>query len=463
MISFDDALNNYYEFKTLYESSYNKEKRDIISNKKLSWKEKRSNFQKLKQKCINCKRPVGTLFSRKFTNDNYGGFKTLSAICGDRVTPCVLNINIKLDMVKSLENNIKELDNLIKEDKNIIIQKKNELLFGYTTTEKAISTFEELKTILNETYDLKNFFVELLINKTDNEENKKELNTLLSEYYVIIKNIKENIKEANIDNNIQLIEDTIRNNYVELLMNKPGQNGIPEQIGKLEKIRNLKYMYNQVEYDIDTNEYHLIQKKNTIESLEEPYNSEVVSYVFGAFVSKGKTKKDRKDKSPKTKTRKLIIEENSSSDKKTQASPGISSNIPIISSDSTIKWSDENYKKVWDKLSPKHQELLSKDPEWLQQSMDSYVMNNKEFKKLKFVFPSNVIFPPKKLQDGTYDFGNDLYNEIYITYPSIILPYLADLNKSNITKEKADMWFKNRFEQKIYEYFYPKGSQLVEI
>ena len=24
MISFDDALNNYYEFKTLYESSYNK-------------------------------------------------------------------------------------------------------------------------------------------------------------------------------------------------------------------------------------------------------------------------------------------------------------------------------------------------------------------------------------------------------------------------------------------------------
>jgi len=459
MISFDDALNNYYEFKTLYESSYNKEKRDIISNKKLSWKEKRNNFQKLKKKCINCKRPVGTIFSRKFTNDNYGGYKTLSAICGDRVSPCVLNINIKLDMVNSLENNIKELENLIKEDKNIIIQKKNELLFGYTTTEKAVSTFEELKTILNETYELKNFFVELLINKTDNEEKKNELNTLLSEYYIIIKNIKENIKEANTENNIQLIEDTIRNNYVDLLMNKPSQNGIPEQIGKLEKIRNLKNMYNQVEYDIDTNEYHLIQKKNTIESLEEPYSSEVVSYVFGSFVSKGKTKKERKEKLPKNKTRKLIIEEDSSSAEKIQAN--VPSKMPIISSDETITWGDENYKKAWDKLSLKHKEFLSKDPTWLQQSMDSYVINNKEFKTFKFVFPPNVIFPPKKLQDGSYNFGNELYNEINKNNPSLIAAYVGDLNKSNIPKEKADIWFKGRLEQKIYEYFYPKGSPLI--
>lgn len=465
MISFNDALNNYYEFKTLYESSYNKEKRDIISNKNLSWKEKRNNFQKLKQKCINCKRPVGTIFSRKFTNDNYGGFKTLSAVCGDRVTPCVLNINIKLDIVNSLENNIKELEINIKEDKNIIIQKKNELLFGYTTTEKAISTFEDLKSILNETYELKNFFIELLINKTDNEEKKKELNTLLSEYYVIIKNIKQNIKEANTENNLQLIEDTIRNNYVELLMNKPSQNGIPIQIGKLEKIRNLKYMYNQVEYNTDTNEYHLIQKKNTIESLEEPYSSEVVSYVFGSFVSKGKTKKDRKEKVPKAKTRKLIIVEDSSSGENISI-PKIKellipSNKPIISSDGTITWEDENYKKTWAKLSSKHKEFLSKDPIWLQKSMDSYVINNKEFKTFKFIFPPNVIFPPKKLQDGSYDFGNELYNELINTYSSLISGYIGDLNNPNISKEKADIWFKGRIEQKIYEYFYPTGSQLI--
>ena len=311
MISFNEALNNYYEFKTIYETSYNKEKRDIINNKKLSWNEKRNNFQKLKPKCINCKRPVGTFFSRKLTDDKNGGFKTLLAICGDRVSPCKLNINIKLDIVKSLENNIKEFDYNIKEYKKKIIQKKNELLFGYITPETAVNTFDEYKIILNETYELQKFFIELL-NKTDNEEKKEELNELLIEYYSIIKNIKQNIKDANIDNNIQLIEDTVRNNYVDLLMNKPSTSGNPPQVGRLEKIRNLKYMYNNVEYDEDTNKYHLIQKKNTIESLEEPFSSEVISYVFGINESKGKTKK-KINKESKTKTRKLLIVEDSSS------------------------------------------------------------------------------------------------------------------------------------------------------
>ena len=180
MISFNEALNNYYQFKTLYETSYNKEKRDIINNKKLSWNEKRSEFQKLKKKCINCKRPVGTIFSRNFNDDGYSGFTTLSAVCGDRVKPCKLNINLKIDKVDSLENNIKILDDSIKENKNIIIQKKNELLFGYITDEKAIDTFEEYKNILNETYDLKNYFLEILINRTDNEEKKKRVKSIIN-------------------------------------------------------------------------------------------------------------------------------------------------------------------------------------------------------------------------------------------------------------------------------------------
>ena len=146
MISFNEALHNYYEFKTLYETSYNKEKRDIINNKKLSWNEKRSIFEKLKLKCINCKRPVGTFFSSKFSGDEY---KIISAVCGDRVNPCKLSIKLKIDRVDSLENNIKLLDNTINEYKNIIIQKKNELLFGYIKAEEAINIFEELKPILN--------------------------------------------------------------------------------------------------------------------------------------------------------------------------------------------------------------------------------------------------------------------------------------------------------------------------
>lgn len=461
MISFNEALNNYYQFKTLYETTYNKEKRDIINNKKISWNEKRSEFQKLKKKCINCKRPVGTIFSRNFNDDGYSGFTTLSAVCGDRVKPCKLNINLKIDKVDSLENNIKLLDDSIKEDKNIIIQKKNELLFGYITDKTAIDTFEEYKNILNETYDLKNYFLELLINRTDNEDKKKELKELLAEYYLIIKNIGQDVKDANIDNNIQLIEDTIRNNYVDLLMNKP------DHIGKLEKIRNLKYMYCNVEYDEDTNEYHLIQKKNTIESLEEPFTSEVISYVFGVFESKGKTKK-KKEKEIKTKTRKLRIEESSSSKEKAQepAAVVIPSKLPIIGPDGSITWQDDNYKKAWVRLSQKHKDFLARDPDWLQESMDEYAKNIQERQIHKFVYPRNIIFPPRKLPDGSFDFGNQFYNEVINANKGLIMDYLKDLERigkpgNNVTKELADTWFKGRLEEKIYDYFYPVRSQLV--
>jgi len=465
MISFNEALNNYYKFKTLYETSYNKEKRDIINNKKLSWNEKRSNFQKLKQKCINCKRPVGTIFSRKFNDDGYSGFTTLSAVCGDRVNPCKLNINLKRDSVDSLENNIKELDNSIKEDKNQIIQKKNELLFDYITTEKAINTFEEYKTILNDTYELKNYFLEILMNRTDNEDKKKELKSLLTEYYLIIKNIGQDVKDANIDNNIQLIEDTIRNNYVDLLMNKPGD---PSHIGILEKIRNLKYMYSGVEYDEDTNEFHLIQKKNTIESLEEPFNSEVISYVFGVFESKGKTKKNKKNEM-KSKTRKLRIEESSSSkekEKEQEFLPVMPSKLPIIGPDGSITWQDENYKQAWSRLSQKHKDFLARDPGWLQDSMDRYAKNIQERVVLKFMYPRNIIFPPRKLPDGSFDFGNQFYNEVMNANKGLIMDYLKDLERigkpgNNITRELADTWFKGRLEDKIYDYFYPVRSQLI--
>ena len=471
MISINEALNNYYEFKTIYETSYNKEKRDIINNKKLSWNEKRSRFQKLKPKCINCKRPVGTLFSRKFTSDNSGEFKTLLAVCGDRVKPCKLNINLKLENVETLEAHIKDLDDSIQEDKNLIIQKKNELLFGYITTENAINIFDDFKTNLNDTYELKNFFLELLISKTDNEDKKRELKQLLAEYYVTIQNIGQDIKDANVDHNIQLIEDTIRNNYVDLLMSKPGTSESPAQIGVLEKIRNLKYMYNNVEYNEDTNKYHLVQKKTTIESLESPHYNEVISYAFGVFETKSKTKKTGK-KEIKTKTRKLRIEDDSPTEEQEKAQEiqqvvaGPPSKMPIIGEDGSITWQDENYKKTWDKLSQKHKEELAKYPEWLQESMDSYAINNKEMKTLKFIYPRNVIFPPRRLEDGSFDFGNELYNEIININKGLIPEYLKDLDRigkpdNNITKELADTWFKGRIEESIYNFLYPVRSQMV--
>jgi GDPmannose 4,6-dehydratase len=70
----------YYKLKTAYENAYNVDKNKIIKMKDLSWKEKRIEFSKLKPKCINCKRAVGSLF---YTTKNKGE-RTLVAKCGDK-------------------------------------------------------------------------------------------------------------------------------------------------------------------------------------------------------------------------------------------------------------------------------------------------------------------------------------------------------------------------------------------
>ena len=59
------ALNTYYKLKNQYDENHQKDIHKIINIKGLSWKEKRDEFQKIKRKCINCRRPVGTILTNK--------------------------------------------------------------------------------------------------------------------------------------------------------------------------------------------------------------------------------------------------------------------------------------------------------------------------------------------------------------------------------------------------------------
>jgi hypothetical protein len=130
-ISVNDAFNEYYKLKNKYDSDYNKDKQKIIKNKTMSWKEKRNEFKQLKPKCINCKRPVGTIFSIKKSGDPKNDFRELKAICGSLTEPCTLNININAGVTYNILDHIKELEKDVENYKNEIIEYKNKLLFGY--------------------------------------------------------------------------------------------------------------------------------------------------------------------------------------------------------------------------------------------------------------------------------------------------------------------------------------------
>ena len=64
MKPWQDGINDYYKLKRDYESAIDKDIKKL--DKGMSIKEKRKEFQKLKPKCIDCNRPVGTIFSNKY-------------------------------------------------------------------------------------------------------------------------------------------------------------------------------------------------------------------------------------------------------------------------------------------------------------------------------------------------------------------------------------------------------------
>ena len=251
---FLEALNNYYRLKYNYESSLDKEKNTIIQNNNLSWKEKRLEFKNYKPKCINCKRPVGTLFSRTYDEKEYT--RILKAMCGDLQNPCNLNITLNIGYIDTIPNIIKEDEKDIEDAKLSIIKDKNNLLFGYITTEEALENFDKFKKEIVEASNSLETTQTMWMNISDNDEKEQLLKKTQEESYLIINNIKTIVNEYDHTGNHNLINDAV-NIYV-------------------------KYNLNFVEFIEEENSYHLIQQKLSIQNLEFDYSkSRIIHYDIG--------------------------------------------------------------------------------------------------------------------------------------------------------------------------------------
>jgi hypothetical protein len=83
-IDIKDALNEYFRLKNKFDNEITLNKKKIMNNPTLSKREKRSEFLKLKPKCINCKRPskLGTIFSCIYhkPDETTDSFRTLKAM-----------------------------------------------------------------------------------------------------------------------------------------------------------------------------------------------------------------------------------------------------------------------------------------------------------------------------------------------------------------------------------------------
>ena len=264
---FIDGLNTYFKLKAAYEANIKKEKIQVSKLPGLSWREKRNEYAKIKHKCINCKRPVGSIFSTKTNNSE----RQYIALCGDRKTPCPLDIKINLGMVLNITEDIRQDEEKIDNYKRLIILDKNDLLFGYITATAAVARFDKIKEEVADATKIYEFTLEQYLNIVDNVEKKEELKKLKLEFYNNLDNFNAMIQQYKTTQNTQFIIDAVE------LYNTTMQPRVNE-------ILKNTYSYNGVEYNEDDNTYHLIQIPISIEDHEwdiSEHGQKIVSMKMG--------------------------------------------------------------------------------------------------------------------------------------------------------------------------------------
>jgi len=248
-------FDEYYKLKEAYETSVRNQKLDVLK-KKGGKQDIRKRILRLKPKCVNCKREGGSIFSSAF--DEKALSRVLSAKCGVISNPCDLNIEIQAGSYEVIHDILSHDEKELELVKQRIIEGKNKLLFGYAKTEETIEHFEDLKKQVNDHTGSIEYYSKIYYDKVDNKKDKENLNKLIGDSYGSIHQIKDYIRKFNEeddDNQTQNVISAVKV-YTEQL--KP----------QLEQIMHLKYKQNMVWYDEDEMTYHLIQKPQTINSLE---------------------------------------------------------------------------------------------------------------------------------------------------------------------------------------------------
>jgi len=285
------AINKYYVLKTKYETGIKNIKKKIGDNDSKSVREKREEFRKQKIKCVNCRRPVGSIFQTKFNADSNS--RSLIAKCGDVLQPCGLNININVGYSEMLPELITEHEQLLSKLKNDIIKEKNNTLFGYITKGDAISHFEKMKVEVSEFTEMLELYYYFYLNVKPKKERIYELQARV---YQLIENIKTEVNSNNPENAVDIYLSDLK----------------PE----LATLMDLKYHMNIVEYDEKADIYTLIQRTNSFHQFEQVNGKPtIVSYTTDlpddavAFdkdseSSDNAMKKKKKKKTPQSKPKK---------------------------------------------------------------------------------------------------------------------------------------------------------------
>lgn len=254
-----DAIAIFYKLKGRYDKEGDKIKQKIINREDLTMAEKRDLFQRQKRKCINCKRPVGTIF--KVTKDE------MIAVCGahqrsdslaassdsDNV-PCNLDIKIIKGDVVQLPDYVSELREKHEELITSIMKVKYNLLFKYANEEETVIDFEKSKDDFDKNATLYDLYKTKLIQITSLLEKRERISVTDLQLTEFVKETKDFVEESVQTGNVQLIKDVVEL-YITRIMDVLREN------------RGLKYSYQSIE-ETEAGEFKLVQVPVTMEDTE---------------------------------------------------------------------------------------------------------------------------------------------------------------------------------------------------
>jgi hypothetical protein len=406
-----EALNEFFKLKFNYENQIMTNKKKIINKKFLSKREKRIEYNKLKPKCINCKRPGGTIFSNIYVpeTDSEDSYRKLQALCGVISDPCNLNIIIQLAKVELLPQLLSSMEKEMKEYKNKVIEDKNKLLFGFLNTEEVVDRFESIKEYISNLSSLYEEYLENYNKIVDNNEKQDMLNENITKFYTEIQKIKDCIYKMNETNNTQYAIDAT-NIYTTVLM------------PLMHTIRELKYNETFVWHNEYTSTCNLIQNKYSIENLSfSSSNDKVVAFDIGYSGLKSSKKKQITILSSSSSLNNTEQEEENILDERKDKGNELAENseneeaIPIYTDEGVdgVKWNNKSYDKLWSKLPAELRLSLITDHEWLQEFMVSCKNARSNGKPCQIISPKNLVIPPEISPDGKADFGIKIYNDAY--------------------------------------------------
>jgi hypothetical protein len=255
-----ETLNEYFKLKGAYEQKLKKLRTTAYNKIEGSKKAKSLRAKSVKAPCINCQRKVGTIFkthNRKYT-----------AVCGDTVKPCSLNIQIFNGNYMPIDDILQVYGGHVQELKEKIIIQKMDTLFNYVSERLAVSDFkrilEEFNSASLEYKKQKDKYDDIV----SNEARKRNLEKKEGEIARIQEDIDNIMEQYKKTGDRRFIQDAVKLQ-------------VDDYIPAVQNVRLLKYETMIME-DEDENVSRLVQREVAIQRMDELYGepARVVKYVM---------------------------------------------------------------------------------------------------------------------------------------------------------------------------------------